>query len=68
MEPDDLLCSRNAREVSCMSRCYSPPLRAGPIGGAREIVSHLDTHGVEKIEGLAKEFGCRLCGDEGQFF
>jgi hypothetical protein len=38
------------------------------IGGTRTIVSHLDVHTVEKVEGLTVESGCGLSGDECQFF
>ena len=38
------------------------------IGGTRTIVSHLDAHTVEKVEGLTVESGCGLSGDECQFF
>lgn len=51
-----------------MSRHYSSLFSSDLIGGARAMVLHLAAHAVEKMEGLAVEFGCGLCGDEGQFF
>ena len=60
------------RLVHAGSFIYAAPVliafMSDRIGGTRTIVSHLDAHTVEKVEGLTVESGCGLSGDECQFF
>ena len=65
-------CNLSDRPVRARQLFFFPAAThrcSGPIRlVARDMVSHLAAHTVQKTEGLAVEFGCGLRGDECQFF